>query len=156
MVIKTNFYYQYVHLLHTYNYSTYTNARRLYLDSVIDRSNHISPNITRISTSRLTFQNEMGFTFGKIRYILRVFYSRTFLNVTHISVQLYKLFTELIILYWYSYNEVQRAWYTWEWDIVNLATVLSKYNLEIGWLWKKTWFRCWGFVTEELIPSQIN
>jgi len=34
MVIKTNFYYQYVHLLHTYNYSTYTNARRLYLDTV--------------------------------------------------------------------------------------------------------------------------
>jgi hypothetical protein len=99
MVIKTNVYYQYVHLLHTYNYSTYTNARRLYLDSVFDPSNHISPNIPRISTSHLTFQNEMGFTFGKIRYILRVFYSRTFLNVTHISVQLYKLFTELIILY---------------------------------------------------------
>jgi hypothetical protein len=98
----------------------------------VDRCNHISPNISRISTSRITFQNEMGFTFGKIRYILRVFYSRTFLNVTHIFVQLYKLFTELIILYWYTYNEVQRAWYTWEWNIVNLATVLLKHNLEAG------------------------
>ena len=105
----------------------------------VDRWNHIFPNISRISTSHLTFQKGNGPYIREITvHFMGILFQNFFKCNTYFCTTI-KLFTEHIILYWYSYNEVQRARYAWEWNIVNLATVLSKQ------------FRNWLVIKENLI-----
>lgn len=89
IIFSTHFYYQYLHLLHTFNYSTYTNVRCYCVDYESNRSEaSYFPNITRIILLSVKLSWLGGRYIGENAVILRVQYHRAYLNVTFIFVQL--------------------------------------------------------------------